>query len=280
MRSVAQRKSCAVHCRLASGSSRCASKPGRDHHQLGARARAPPAAPGPRRPRASRRPPRHRRQRDVDDVADARLARVPGAGIERHLVRRGEQHAGVLVEDVLRAVAVVHVEVDDRHPVEPQRVQRVQRADGDVREQAEPHRPLALGMVAAGAHGAEGGADLARHHRLDGGDVGAGGMAGGGDAVGAHMRVGVEADPALLRHVLQDQVEIALRVRAQQLLVRRRRRLDALQRVIGTAQQQPVDRLDARHALGMPGRGDVQMRGGVVVDSQHRADPSASAGRR
>ena len=37
-----------------------------------------------------------------------------GAGIERHLVGRGVEDLRVVLEDVLRAVAVMHVEIDDR----------------------------------------------------------------------------------------------------------------------------------------------------------------------
>ena len=54
------------------------------------------------------------RERRVDDlVVLAALAARAGAGIERHLVRRGVKHALVVPEDVLRAVAVVDVEIDD-----------------------------------------------------------------------------------------------------------------------------------------------------------------------
>ena len=42
-----------------------------------------------------------------------------GAGIERHLVGRGEEDAGVVPDEVLGAVAVVHVEIDDRDPLQP-----------------------------------------------------------------------------------------------------------------------------------------------------------------
>ena len=45
----------------------------------------------------------------------ARLAGPPGSGVEGRLVRRHVQDAVVVVEDVLGAVAVVHVPVDDGH---------------------------------------------------------------------------------------------------------------------------------------------------------------------
>ena len=111
------------------------------------------------------------------------------------------QHAVVAGDDVLGAVAVVHVEVDDRHPRQAARVERMARGDGHVVEEAEAHRLVARGMVPGRAHGAEraGGAagdDVVggRHgsagraqHRVPGGGAGRGvgvdstGAAGGPD---------------------------------------------------------------------------------------------------
>src|SRR5690606_35576277 len=54
-----------------------------------------------------------RRQRRIDDVAGAGLVLGPGAWIERHLVRRAIEHAWIVPEDVLRAIAVMHVPIDD-----------------------------------------------------------------------------------------------------------------------------------------------------------------------
>jgi len=62
----------------------------------------------------------------------------------------------VLPEDVLGAVAVVHVEVDDEQPRHPPLAHQVARGDGDVVEEAEAHRPLGCRVVPRGAHGGEG----------------------------------------------------------------------------------------------------------------------------
>ena len=56
---------------------------------------------------------------------------------------RAQHHARILVERVLGAVAVVHVEIEDRDALEAVRFERVHRADGDVVEDAEAHRALA-----------------------------------------------------------------------------------------------------------------------------------------
>ena len=70
-------------------------------------------------------------------------------------------------EDVLGAVAVMHVEVDDRDALESVRLQRVRGADRDVVEEAEAHRAPPLGVVARRAHGAERGLAFAAHHEVD-----------------------------------------------------------------------------------------------------------------
>ena len=78
------------------------------------------------------------------------------------LERRDHQHARVAGEDLLGAVAVVDVEVDDRDALEAVRGERVRRADGDVVEETEPHRAIALGMVPRRPHRAERGRALRR----------------------------------------------------------------------------------------------------------------------
>ena len=82
-------------------------------------------------------------------------------GVEAALEGRGHQHARVGGEDVLAAVAVVHVEVDEGHALEPVDVERVADAHGDVVEEAEAHRRIARGVVPRRAHGAEGASHFA-----------------------------------------------------------------------------------------------------------------------
>ena len=100
-----------------------------------------------------------RRDRQVDGVALAlALAGVlggAGAGIERPLVDARVEHVGRGGEDLLGAVAVVDVPVEDQHPLGAARGDRVPGGDGDVVEQAEAHRAVALGVVAGRAQAAE-----------------------------------------------------------------------------------------------------------------------------
>ena len=99
-------------------------------------------------------------QRRVDDrVVLAALGDGAGTGIKRHLVGRAIHHARVRPEDLLRAVAVVHVEIHDRDPLQAVPLLRMARRDRRIVEQAETHRPRGLGMVAGRAH---------RHERIGG----------------------------------------------------------------------------------------------------------------
>jgi hypothetical protein len=87
---------------------------------------------------AHRRPARVRRDRQVDHVGALRHAAA--VRVERVLEDADHQHALVVRDDVLGAVAVVDVEVDDRDALEPAHVERMARGDRDVVEEAEAHR--------------------------------------------------------------------------------------------------------------------------------------------
>ncbi len=144
------------------------------------------------------------------------------------------QHALVAGDDVLGAVAVMDVEVDDRDPLEAAHVERVARRNGDVVEEAEAHRVVARRVVAGRANGAEGVRDGTVDDRVGRRDGGAGGAhdrgpgAGRGDGVGvdgaAHAGGG---DP--LEQVAQ-LADVAALVRQGDVAQRDRRRLALLER--------------------------------------------------
>ena len=135
-------------------------------------------------------------ERDVDHVG----RRVVDAAVrvERMLERRHHQHAGIALEDVLGAVAVVDVEVDDRDAFEAVRLEGVRGADGDVVEEAEAHRAAALGVVPGRPHGAERGRALLLQHEVDAEHDGAGGVACRGQRVRVERGVRVEVVQSLL----------------------------------------------------------------------------------
>jgi hypothetical protein len=82
------------------------------------------------------------------------------------LESRAKHHARILVERLLGAVAVMHVEVEDRNALEAVGFERMHGSDRDVVEDAEAHRPSRRRMVPGRAHRAEGVARLARHHHV------------------------------------------------------------------------------------------------------------------
>ena len=126
-------------------------------------------------------------------LAGAGLGERAGAGVERPLVERHVHHARVAVEDVLRAVAVVGVVVDDEHPLAP------------VGQRARPRRPRCSGgrspsresggVVAGRAHGAERRRRLAPRRGPRRRQPGAGGQAGGVPGLGAGPVVSASMRP-------------------------------------------------------------------------------------
>ena len=98
---------------------------------------------------------------------------------------------------MLRAIAVVHIEIHHRHALGPVRGLRMARGDGGAVEKAEAHGNRALGMVAGRAHGDKGVMRLARHHRIHGGDRAASGAQRRLPGAGRHGRVSVKPDQPL-----------------------------------------------------------------------------------
>ena len=115
--------------------------------------------------------------------------RSPLYGIERVLEEADHQHALVAGQDVLGAVAVVHVEVDDGHALAGRgaRAHSAPRSATLLKKQ-KPIALVAAGMVAGRAHGAEGVLQFAGHHRVGGGERRAGGAQRGVPACGRSSR--------------------------------------------------------------------------------------------
>jgi len=133
-------------------------------------------------------------QGGVDDIADADEIRIAGARIERHLVARGIEHRAVVLENVLGAIAVMDVEIDDGDAACAKLALCFTGDDRDRVDEAEAHRPAALGMVAGRADGAEGISRFAQGDSFQRGKAGAEG--GRGSVEGAGRDKGVFVDPA------------------------------------------------------------------------------------
>ena len=150
---------------------------------------------------------RARRKRDVDHVRGRIVeARI---GIERMLERRHHQHPRIAREDVLGAVAVMDVEIDDRHALDPVDLERVRRAHRDVVEEAEAHRAVALRVVAGRADRAERRAAFAAHDEVGGEHDGARRVPGRRQRMRVHRGVGIEVVQAGLRAFGLDRRDVA-----------------------------------------------------------------------
>ena len=109
------------------------------------------------------------RQRHVHGVpaSGAGAGLAGGAGrprVPRVLVQRYVQHVGACVEDLLRAVAVVDVGIEDQHPAAAVVGHRRGRRRGGAVEQAEPHGARRLGVVAGRPGKADRAGRLAGEH--------------------------------------------------------------------------------------------------------------------
>ena len=142
----------------------------------------------------------------------AGLAECAGAGIERHLVGRRVHDGRIVPEDVLGAVAVVDVEIDDGDALDAVRRLRVPGGDRRVVEEAEAHRRRRLGVVAGRPCGDEGVVDAAHDDLVDGECRSAGRAQSRFEGAGRHRRVGIELDRALGRAGALDRLDVVERM--------------------------------------------------------------------
>jgi hypothetical protein len=178
-------------------------------------------------------------------------------------VECSHQDALVSRHDVLGAVAVVHVKVDDRDPLEAMALQRVLRRDGDVVDEAEAHRLVSRGVVTRWSHGTEGVDHLPRHHRVGRVDGGTGSDQDGVPRMGVDRGVGVDLRVCgatrgnfVTKSVGQTAQGRQVHATMGEFDVGQRGRggLAALQRHIQARDQQPVlDRVQPRRAFGVSG---------------------------
>lgn len=141
------------------------------------------------------------RQRDVERRTEtlpcSGFLRVTRARIERVAMRRKERDLAVVVKRVLRPVAVVHVPIDDQHPIESVSGASMSRRDGDVVEQAEAHWGTWQGVMPRRTGQHDGSRVLSVQHCIDGGARRAGSDAGDLGRCRAEDRI--DFDPAAPR---------------------------------------------------------------------------------
>src|SRR3546814_8663226 len=90
------------------------------------------------------------------------------------LIEAAHQDALVVREHFFGAIAMMHIEVDNRHALERIFFQGIGRRNRDIVEKAEPHGLARPGMVPGRTNRTKSGAMLAAHDRIDSGNTGAG----------------------------------------------------------------------------------------------------------
>ncbi len=138
--------------------------------------------------------------RHIDAVAGtgafAYFIPVTGAGINAPLMRGEIEHAGIAVEDGVRAVAVMHVEIDNQHPIDLKIGTRRGRRNGNVVEQTKTFAVIGEGVMSRRADQRKGILDLAPQHRFDARDDCAGSQQGGVIRSGRDVRLVAQARQA------------------------------------------------------------------------------------
>ena len=175
-----------------------------------------------------------------------------------------EHHAWIIAEDVLGAVAVVNVEVDDGNPRETVRLQGMRGSNGDVVENAEAHGLIAGGVMARRTAGDKGTGDVAAHHQINRHHRTTSGMVGGLQGMRVHAGVGVEGMPAFGGRGRFDKIDIGGVMHPQQLAAMRARGFVMRQEIEQVGGVQPVvDCTQPRGAFRMPDPHVVQEVAGV-----------------
>ncbi len=114
-----------------------------------------------------------RRKRNILGVARpssaARFIRLAGARIKGILVCTEEKHRRIFVEGVLGAVAMMHIPINNGHPLQTVPLLQIPGGDRDVIEETKPHRMFGFRMMTRGTDGTKGILDPAFHDGVGGG---------------------------------------------------------------------------------------------------------------
>ena len=189
------------------------------------------------------------------------------ARIEWHFVGRGKEYPRIVPDQILRAVAMMHVEIDDGHAVNPGQGQGMFGGDCHIAKQAKPHGFLLFRVMARRADGAKGVVGLPLHHHIHRPDHRT------NSAIGRRQRprrfMGIRVQRSLGRGA--DCIDMGLRVGQQDMRIRAHGRIYAQQVVFS---QRDIYRDQALYRFGMAGRVDMGQAVRVAQESGcHRGNP-------
>jgi hypothetical protein len=200
--------------------------------------------------------------REAAPVALPGITRRARTRIERVLVRRDEQHPRISIKRPLGAVAVVHVEVDNRHPFHTP-IESSHGRNGNAVVQAEAHRAVRLRMVTRRAYEgqrAPGDAAPTRrrrdgNHPLEAGERSAGRER--SDLERGRRRIGVGIQHRRAPANPLERIEVRLGVHARELVAAGQTRREHLASAFAPAICYRLEHVGPLQALRVAGRSHV-----------------------
>ena len=108
------------------------------------------------------------------------------------LERRYHHHARIVAKDVFGAIAMMHIEIYDRDPLQTMRFERVRGTDRDIVEEAKAHRTSMLSVMTRWTHAAERVRHFFAEHQVSTENRCSGGMQSGAVRMGVHRGVGIQ----------------------------------------------------------------------------------------
>ena len=151
-------------------------------------------------------------QRHVDDVVEhAGFVLHSSTWIARPLVARSVEQVTITIGVILRSVAVVHIEIDDRHPLHPVSGTRVLGGDRGV-VKAEAHGGRRFGVMAGRPDGAKRIARSPLATASTAAQMPPTARSAGSPEADFHRRVGIELNMALSWNILENRLDVEGRV--------------------------------------------------------------------
>ncbi len=187
----------------------------------------------------------------IENIAGPGFAPRPCAGKQRHLVGGAIEQVLVGPENILRAIAVMDVEIHDGDAFGVIFVAGIECGDGGLIEKAESHGAVALGMMTGWSHGAKGVGRITLEDSIDGRCGGPHGTQDCFKCTGRHHRIAVEVFKIIVHRQRQDALHVIFGMGQKNILLAALRCFEDGQTLEVGRLQDLHDRLHAVDPLGM-----------------------------
>ena len=202
-----------------------------------------------------------RSQRHIDDVVVfAALRPLARTWKERHLVSRTIHHRPIAPEDLLGAIAVMGIEIDNRHAFGAIASLRMTDRNGCIVEKAKAHALRWPGMMAWWTHDAERVSRLTLHNQIHRIQTRAGGMQSNLERPPVDIGVAGAERMSTAQHIPASYSDVLPRMTKRDLVFGRGARRNGTQPELAQAAYGGVP---ARGLLGMPGARIVLFSDGI-----------------